>query len=256
MVRGVYNFISVLLNYILTIITTIIVALASFVYIVLFCWLIFLPNYKRIPASYWTFIRPWVFIVNRVSLLMRLRVIGKQNFDRKKPALVICNHQSWVDIPVLVGISGAPGVSKKEVTLIPFIGILTVYGGAVFFDRKNPSSRTQIIKQVIGILKRGYPICLFPEGTRSVDGDLLEPNTALIKMCYKNNISVVPAAIEGTRAILPPKRLYLRYFRKVVLEFNEPVKPSDFASADEFASFCWKRVEETHNKILLEHFSK
>ncbi len=254
LLKGVYHFFEVVFNVILTVLAAVFVCSLSFLCIFIFWWLLLLPQYRRIPSSYWIFIRPWVFFVNKVALLMRLRIIGKENIDRNRVALYISNHQSWIDIPVLIGYTGTPGISKQEVMLIPFIGILTAYGGAVFFDRRSTSARIQIIKKVLDVLKKGYPLCLFPEGTRSTDGSILDPNLALVKMCFKNNIDVVPCVIEGTREILPPKRLYLRFFRKVIFECCKPIHPSAFTNADDFADACWNKVKDTHTEVVNKYF--
>ena len=79
-------------------------------------------------------------------------------------------------------------------------------------------------------------------------------NTAIIKLCYKLNIPIVTAAVEGTRDILPRYGKYFKFLQKVVLKFNHPLYPKDFINEDDYAFACWEKVKSTHNDILKEFF--
>lgn len=198
---------------------------------------------------------PWTFIVNRLILAIRLNVIGREYIDFKRVSVYICNHQSWVDVPLMIVNTCAIALSKKEVRRLPFVGILIVMSGAAeLFDRATQASRIGIVKKVMEILKQKFSIMLFPEGTRSIDGKLLEANNAVVKICYKLNVPVVPSVLEGTRDILPKNRLYFKFGQKVVLKYNPPMYPKDFANAEEFADACWNEVVNNHRAIIEEYF--
>ncbi|OHD18034.1 MAG: hypothetical protein A2086_15880 [Spirochaetes bacterium GWD1_27_9] len=241
--------------YIATVILTILVSIVSVFFIITEWWLLFIPRYKRYKMSDPFLIIPWTIVLNTLTGL-RVKVLNKQYVDKKRTTLYICNHQSWIDIPTLLSSTHASALSKKEVKYIPFIGILTIYGGAFFFDRDEKKSRLGIIKEVIDMLKKGYSLCVFPEGTRSFDGNLLEPNITLIKLCYKLNVCVVPAAIEGSRNALQKGNYYMKFFQKVVLKYAEPLYPKDFKNDEEFAKACWGKVTETHTEIKTTYFNK
>ena len=63
------------------------------------------------------------------------------------------------------------------------------------------------------------------------------------------NICVVPAAIEGTRFIMPKGKFLFKFFQKVYLEYKQPVLPENFKNADEFANHCWAVVSQTYNTL-------
>ena len=208
--------------YIATVILTILVSIVSVFFIITEWWLLFIPRYKRYKMSDPFLIIPWTIVLNTLTGL-RVKVLNKQYVDKKRTTLYICNHQSWIDIPTLLSSTHASALSKKE---------------------------------VIDMLKKGYSLCVFPEGTRSFDGNLLEPNITLIKLCYKLNVCVVPAAIEGSRNALQKGNYYMKFFQKVVLKYAEPLYPKDFKNDEEFAKACWGKVTETHTEIKTTYFNK
>jgi len=230
------------------------VELFSLIQMLIFWWFLFLPKYKRFRLFFYVVAEPWIFFVVRFLLMARLKVTGKKHVDNRRTSLYICNHQSWVDVPVLFKYTKAVGVSKKEVTKLPIVGTLIVYASPILLDRDDKSSRLGILKELISNLKQGYSITLFPEGTRSKDGRILESNNAAVRLCYKLNIPVVTSAIEGTRDILPRNRIYLKFFQKVILQFNPPIYPEDFKSEEAFTEHCWNTVINTHKEILKKYF--
>lgn len=248
------NYFIVAISFFFTIIISILTLIMSLLFVVTCCFFLFLPKYKRFKLFDNLIVCPWTFIFNRLLLGIRFKLFGLEYVDIKRTTLYICNHQSWVDIPVVNKYSHAISLSKKQVRRLPLVGVLIIYAGPIIVDRDDQSSRLSSLKEIINVLKKGYSLLVFPEGTRSNDGKLNKPNTALIKLCYKLKIPVVGAAVEGTRDILPRKRLYFKFFQKVILKFNPPLYPKDFENEDEFATKCWDNVKDTHNSILKEYF--
>lgn len=75
--------------------------------------------------------------------------------------------------------------------------------GAIPVDRKNVSPVT--IKKTYSILKNGNVLGIFPEGTRSLNGELLDFNKGMIKIALKTSSPIIPVGIAGTNDIYPPK---------------------------------------------------
>ncbi len=236
------------IRYIITGVVTIIISIISIFFSIVDCWLLLIPEDRRYYTADKFLIIPWTILVNNL-IGIRMKIIGKEYVDRKRTTLYICNHQSWVDIPTFLRYSRAPTVAKKEVRKIPFLGLLIIYAGGLFFDRNDRNGRLSVVRDTMKILKRGDSFCLFPEGTRSKNGELLEPNLAILKVCYKLGVPVVPSAIEGTRNILERGNYYINLFKKVVLKYNPPLYPKDYKNDEEFANACWDVVKESHNEI-------
>lgn len=243
-----------LLNAIFSAITYFLVYMMAFILMVVNFWLIFVDRYKRYKWADIFLVMPYAVYINRLLLFMRIKIIGKEYVDKKRKSLYICNHQSYLDIATFVRFSHAVPISKKEVRKIPFIGRLAEYASTIFFDRTNKSGRLGAIKEIKKMFDAGVSLSLFPEGTRTIDGTVGEPMFAVIKMCYKFKIPVVPTAIHGTVNILPKKQWNVKYFQRVVLKFNEPVYPECFNTGDEFCEYCWNKVIESHREIVETYF--
>ena len=225
------------------------IMLLSIIFVIIDFWLIFVPIKYRNKVARYVLIVPWCWTINTLIYFIRLKVIGKEYLDRNRTTIYICNHQSWIDASTFGHITPASSLAKSQVKNIPLVGLLVIYAGGILFDRETQSSRLGIVKLMMKTLKDGISICFFPEGTRSRDGNLLRPNLSLIKLAYKMKIPVVPAALNGTRDVVQKGRPYFRFFRKVVIKYNPPMNPADFADEDSFAAACWGKVEETYKEI-------
>lgn len=243
------------INFLLNIITYVALIIMTLCSIPLFFWLLFIKKKSRFAIASKLIFRPWSFIINNLLCHINLKIKGKEYIDKKRKTIYICNHQSWLDITTFINTTSAVPISKEEVKFIPFLGIMIVYNGPIYLQRNNKKDRLGIIKEVREFFcneKKVQSLCFFPEGTRSINGELQSPNMALIKLAYKMNVPVVPAAINGTINVLPKGKMFIRGFKKVTLEYTEPILPSDYPDSNSFSDACWQRVETTYNKLISE----
>lgn len=107
--------------------------------------------------------------------LMPVKVVGKHLLDKKKVYVIVCNHQSILDIPVSVIASPIPFkfLSKKENSKIPIVGYLLKHLH-VLVDRSSKQSRQQSMIQMKQAIMDGYSILIFPEGSRNKGPELLK----------------------------------------------------------------------------------
>lgn len=103
---------------------------------------------------------------------IRLHIHGQ--VEQSRPVLLIANHTSWLDIPVLSATAPLSFVAKKEVAGWPFIGTLARLQNTVFVDRERRSSVSSTAGAISERLKSGNAVVLFPEGT-STDGNRVLP---------------------------------------------------------------------------------
>lgn len=97
---------------------------------------------------------------------VRVRVTGAVPHG---PVLLVCNHVSWLDIPVLASVLPGCFVSKAEVRDWPLIGWLAARAGTLFLQRGHRGAASEIRERMAWTLRRGWPVILFPEGT-TTDG--------------------------------------------------------------------------------------
>lgn len=116
----------------------------------------------------------------------------------KPPYLAVCNHLSYLDIPVLATARPTQFVSHTGVRRSPLVGELAASAGTLFIDKSNPSSLTKDIAYLADMLRQGAGITIFPEGT-TFDGSYVRPfHPALIQAAIDAEVPVVPIRIEYT----------------------------------------------------------
>lgn len=133
---------------------------------------------------------------------------GAGKTAKQKGVIFVSNHQSALDIPVasLVLNPHSAFLSKKELGLIPIFGWAAAASGVVFIDRAK-GTKNKSLQVLADRLRHGLSIIIFPEGTRSTDGQLLKFKRGAFVMAIESQIPVVPMVIFDSRKLLPKHRL-------------------------------------------------
>lgn len=142
----------------------------------------------------------WIFF----WLGVRLHVEGKENIPSwGTKVCYIANHQSMMDIPVIYGSGMWCGlVAKKELFRIPVLhGLLSILR-CVAIDRSSLRASLKSIMKGVEQIDSGYPMGIFPEGTRSKTGEIAEMKAGAFKMATRSKALVVPVAMKNTRHTL------------------------------------------------------
>jgi 1-acyl-sn-glycerol-3-phosphate acyltransferase len=136
----------------------------------------------------------------------RVRVSGAGHIDPGASYILVANHLSLMDIPLLYGWLplDLKWIMKKEVRNIPVIGFATAMLGHIFLDRQNHEAAIKELARVKENLQPGTSILFFPEGTRSRDGQLKDFKMGAFRMAQDLDIPILPISIRGTEAILTP----------------------------------------------------
>jgi 1-acyl-sn-glycerol-3-phosphate acyltransferase len=158
------------------------------------------------------------FIYSSARLVIRptLRVLGVKTElrgfnagDFSRSPVVICNHLSNLDGPLLISILPVnPRVMvKAEARRIPLIGWIMHLADFVFVDRSSPQRRQEALAAAIEkISKKHYSFLVFPEGTRSKSGAMQDFKKGSFLIAARSGAPLLPVKISGTRRLLPPKR--------------------------------------------------
>ena len=161
----------------------------------------------------WVLIR-WIFF----SLGAIVRVEGRENIPAKGERICyVPNHSSMVDIPVLLGEGMWCGiVAKQELYKVPLLhGLLKVLH-CLPIDRSSLRESAKTIFKGVEQIKAGIPMAIFPEGTRSKTGEVMEMKAGAFKMAIKAKAKIVPVAMGNTRCCLEgatsirPVRVYVK----------------------------------------------
>jgi len=152
---------------------------------------------------------------------IRIHIEGLEHIDTSEKYLIVANHQSALDIPI---ISGALPLdirifAKKELRKIPLFGLILQIYDFIYVDRENKREAIRSLKTAGELMKR-YSFMIFPEGTRSKDGKLNEFKTAGISIAQKNDMPLLPVAVKDSRFAMEKGKLkvisgdvYLKIFK-------------------------------------------
>lgn len=143
---------------------------------------------------------------------VRVVVDGLDQIDPGRSYVVVANHQSQFDIPVVYGWIGLDlrWVAKAELSRIPFVAAGCRAIGHIFIDRADPDQARTAINRAVGRLKPGTGLMFFAEGTRSRTGELLPFKKGAFRVAVDQQLPILPVTIIGTRDILPAKSLRIR----------------------------------------------
>ena len=133
-----------------------------------------------------------------------VEVIGAEKLPQDQAVVFIANHQSNMDIPVLLGFIDKPMtfVAKIELKKIPLLYDWMSMLQCTFMDRKSPRASVQAMHDAVEGLKKGYSQMIFPEGTRSRGGPHHEFKAGSFKLAFMAKAIIVPVTIDGTWHLL------------------------------------------------------
>lgn len=153
---------------------------------------------------------------------IELNIEGKENIP-EEPCLFVANHQSCLDIPVLLYAIGKPigFIAKKELESVPILRGWMRDVRSVFMDRSNIRESIKSINEGIENLKAGYSMGIFPEGTRSRSSKVGEFKKGSLKLATKSEVPIVPITIDGTYKALEETGKVKR--SKVDIVINKPI---------------------------------
>jgi 1-acyl-sn-glycerol-3-phosphate acyltransferase len=216
------------------------------------------------PSWAWKVARTWNRGCVRIAGLV-IRRYGRPCESR--PALLVSNHVSYLDVPVLGAAVDCVFVAKREVASWPLIGYLARIARTVFIDRIAAQAPAQC-KLLRKRLRRGDNLLLFPEGTSSDGSALLPFKSSLFEAASEESactsaqiqpISIAYARFRGGGAFEGDERLLYAWCgeaimlphlwsvltlpgAEVILHFHPPVRPEAFASRKELADYARRMI--------------
>lgn len=179
-----------------------------------------------------------------------IHVSGLENIP-EEPCVFISNHSSILDIPIILHTSKkATGfIAKQELQKIPFLGYWIKNSGSVFLDRQNPRSAVTSINQGVSHLNDGLYMGIFPEGTRSKDGNIAPFKKGSFKLATKAKAKIVPIYIENASRAYEDTKQFNPC--KISIVYGKPIDTFNLTKDEE-----QKLAERVYNIINTELKSK
>ncbi|MGL5356604.1 MAG: lysophospholipid acyltransferase family protein [Cetobacterium sp.] len=148
-----------------------------------------------------------------------------RKLKREDGIVVVSNHESNLDIPVLVEALDIPlgFVAKKEMENWPFYSMWMKMSRCIFLDRSNPREGIKSIRKAVEIVKEGYPTVIFPEGERSLNGEVGSFKKGSFKLATETNGIILPVTIDGTFFVQNRKNIKINANQKVCITVGKPI---------------------------------
>ena len=182
---------------------------------------------------------------------IKTKIIGLENLDSSKNYIFAANHSSSLDIPLMLGFIPfwIVPISKIELKWIPFLGWAMQMAGHVFVDRSKHEKAMLSIKSIKNsLLKRPRSILLFPEGSRTNDGQIKQFKSGGLSLGIQTKTPIAPVAIIGTFGSLK-KGSKLFTNNLLIIKFGNPIDTTDYSEKDRkiLANIVCDRVKELKN---------
>jgi len=231
-----------------------------------FFWLVFVTVFWTIFFGIITiFIFPFDFtkgkILNKIvkswariiffSARVKIKIIGLENLNSLKNYIFAANHSSSLDIPLMLGYIPfwIVPISKIELKWIPFLGWAMQMAGHVFVDRRNHENAMESISDIKeSLIKTPRSILLFPEGSRTSDGNIKPFKSGGLSLGISTGIPIAPVAIIGTFESLG-KGSTLFKNNLLTVNIGSPIDTKEYIENDRkiLSKLVYERVTELKN---------
>lgn len=181
----------------------------------------------------------------------RVRVTGAENLEPGQNYVIVSNHLSLVDTPLMLKSLPVPFkfLAKRELLKVPFIGWYLSRAGHLTVDRASLRSSIQSMNECARLIReRSLSVLIFAEGTRSLTGEMQPFKDGAAYLAIQSGVPAAPVALVGTWDILPAKdSCFLP--GEVELRIGQPVSPAGFTLKDRpaFTAILEQRVRALLN---------
>ena len=189
-----------------------------------------------------------LFVLPVYKFVFKGRLMGKENIPRKDSFIMVSNHGSLLDPPLLGHAIGRniSFMAKAELFKIPLLGFVISACGAYPVKRGIVDKNT--IKTACNKLSNDNCIGIFIDGTRQKNGRVNKPKQGAALLAFKNQKLLLPVAIVNSHRLIRFK-FFIPFFSKVVIKVGKPIKPPQSSSKDDLNSVTIK-LQNNINSLI------
>jgi 1-acyl-sn-glycerol-3-phosphate acyltransferase len=193
--------------------------------------------------------RFWSWLILK-TCMSPVEVIGIEKLDTSKPYVYAANHISAMDIPVLYAYLPIQFriVAVIDIFRRPVVGWHLRRSGQIPIDMTTPRATFKSLHNGIEDLKQGLSVVIFPEGSRSPDGEIKQFFNGAFYMATKAHVPVVPLTIVGTYEMLPMNTFHIKP-QRLKLFVGEPISTEGLTTHDleKLAEATKRAIAETYS---------
>ena len=194
--------------------------LTAIITIILFPW----PNCKFVNwiQKLWSRSFGWM-------LFLPVTITGKENIKPGQSYVFVANHQSMLDVWIIYGWLPVifKWLMKAELRKVPFVGSACKAAGHVFVDRSSPMAAKKSLEEVEKALTNGICTVIFPEGTRSLNGEVGRFKRGAFQIALELNLPIIPISLSGCYEAMNRKAKYVTW-HPIHMHIGEPILPDQF----------------------------
>jgi 1-acyl-sn-glycerol-3-phosphate acyltransferase len=244
----------------MNVLKSIIVWLVGIAYVIFFfpltflIWLLVLPFDREREIIHW--ILSWQSqILVWLLPIWKIRIEGREKGLKETPFVIISNHQSILDILLINCLRYRfKWISKIENMKIPVLGWYLRMADYIIINRGDKESKEEMMDKSYQCLKGGTSIMMFPEGTRSVDGEIGFFKRGAFQLAINAHVPILPVVLDGSGGVLPKHGLIFTTGHKIMIKVLDPVMPESFNTDDpnilslNFSNFMIEALKELRGK--------
>ena len=183
-------------------------------------------------------------------MFIPVSVDGQEHIQPGQSYVFVANHQSMFDVWLVYG--WLPVVfkwlMKAELRKVPFVGTGCKAAGHIFVDRRNAKAAMESLKEVGKQLVNGVSTVIFPEGTRSKDGETGRFKRGAFQIAWDLGLPVIPLSLDGCFEVLPKGKPFVSR-HPVHMHIGEAIDLKQFADANE-------AIEAVRNAVIAGRLKK
>jgi 1-acyl-sn-glycerol-3-phosphate acyltransferase len=154
----------------------------------------------------------------------RLHILGGERIAPTGRYLVVANHSSMYDIPAMLGVMPGMAIMGRETLLrIPVFGYFLRCIRYIPIERESFRRAPQALSEAVSRTREGFSVGMFPEGTRTVDGEVQRLKRGFVRILRQGRLDLLPLRIDGTWALKPKFHWYMDPRERIVVTVRPPI---------------------------------
>ena len=185
----------------------------------------------------------------RLSPAWHIEILGEEKYNPSKPTIFIANHESFIDIPLLYELPWKmKWVVKHSMTYIPVMGWLVKLTGQLTINRSSKSALKKL-SNLVQPLKDLVPVMIFPEGTRSLDGEIQSFKNGAFLLAMEHGFNIQPIVLSGPFHILESGSKLFSPKGTLKVSVLDPIDVTEFTNMSDLKTLARDKIIDEQKRL-------